>query len=126
MRSTRINWRACVAVMILSFGAVAAYAGPYEDGLGAVKRGDYSAAATLFRKAAEQGNANAQLNLGAMYTNGAGVPKDDQMAYFWFLLASAQGDEVGRKWRDLAESQLTPQQRAAAQAKARDWKPIGK
>ena len=58
-----------------------------------------------------------------MYAHGTGVPKDDQMAYLWWLLASAQGDEQARKSRDIWEARFTPDQRAAAQAQARDWKP---
>jgi len=58
-----------------------------------------------------------------MYAVGRGVPKDEQMAYFWLLLASAQGDKNAAKIRDLAERDLSPEQRAAAQASARNWKP---
>jgi len=41
---------------------------------------DYQTAPTDFKKLAEQGNAEAQFNLGAMYDNGQGVPKDDVQA----------------------------------------------
>jgi len=93
----------------------------YEYGRGMPK--DYQQAAVWLRKAAEQGDAFAQGNLGAMYANGQGVPKDAQMAYFWLLLASAQGDQVAVKNRDIVERRLSPEQRAAAQASARNWKP---
>jgi hypothetical protein len=45
-----------------------------------------------YRKAAEQGDAKAQYNLGWMYGNGQGVPQDYQRAYAWFLKAAEQGD----------------------------------
>ena len=45
------------------------------------------------------------------------------MAYFWWLLASAQGDQDAVKNRDIVESRLSPDQRAAAQAAARTWQP---
>jgi TPR repeat protein len=45
-----------------------------------------------FRKAAEQGHAMAQFNLGVMYANGEGVPKDDAEAVKWFRKAAEQGD----------------------------------
>lgn len=54
---------------------------------------------------------------------GTSVPKDDQQAYFWYLLASVDGDKDSSKNRDIVEAKLTPQQRATAQAQARDWKP---
>ena len=43
------------------------------------------------RQAAEQGDATAQFNLGNMYANGEGVPKDDAEAVKWFRLAADQG-----------------------------------
>lgn len=58
-----------------------------------------------------------------MYGNGLGVPKDEQTAYFWWLLASAQGHQNAVKYREIAELSLLPEQRAAAQASARVWKP---
>ena len=58
-----------------------------------------------------------------MYAKGRGVPKDEQIAYFWYLLASAQGNQDAAKIRDSKERSLSPEQRAAAQASARNWKP---
>ncbi|MBF0460390.1 MAG: SEL1-like repeat protein [Magnetococcales bacterium] len=43
------------------------------------------------RKAAEQGVAGAQNNLGWMYTNGRGVPQDDKEAVNWYRKAAEQG-----------------------------------
>jgi uncharacterized protein len=37
-----------------------------------------------YRKAAEQGNAIAQYNLGDMYRMGAGVPPDNAAAASWY------------------------------------------
>jgi localization factor PodJL len=84
---------------------------------------DYEQAASWFRKAAERGQVKAQHNLGVFYYKGLGVAKDEQQAYFWFLLASAAGDEEAVRARERVESGLTEAQRAATQAKARDWKP---
>lgn len=47
----------------------------------------------------------------------------NQSAYFWSLLASAQGDKNATKIRDLVERDLSPEQRAAAEASARNWMP---
>ena len=44
-----------------------------------------------FRIVAEQGDARAQFNLGAMYDNGLGVIEDDVLACMWFNIASANG-----------------------------------
>jgi TPR repeat protein len=42
-------------------------------------------------KAAEQGYAPAQFNLGLMNANGQGTPKDDSEAVNWFRKAAEQG-----------------------------------
>ena len=56
------------------------------------------------RQAADQGDAEAQYNLGVIYNNGEGVPKDDAEAVRWFQLAAEQGYakaqfELGYKYR---------------------------
>ena len=43
------------------------------------------------RKAAEQGHASAQNNLGTRYSNGEGVPQDYQEAVKWYRKAAEQG-----------------------------------
>ena len=50
-----------------------------------------SQAVTWYRKAAEQGDADAQFNLGVMYAKGVGVPKDASQAVTWFRKAAEQG-----------------------------------
>ena len=71
--------------------AQGANAGPFEDGHAAYTRGDYATALRLWSPLAAQGYANAQNNLGLMYANGQGVPKDDKEALRLFGLAAAQG-----------------------------------
>jgi TPR repeat protein len=93
----------------------------YLGGLGV--QTDNQQAVLWYRKAAAQGNADAQFMLGVMYGAGSGVPKDEQMEYFWLLLASAQGNKSAIKVRAEVERHLLPEQRAAAQASARTWKP---
>ena len=80
-------------------------------------------AVAWYRTAADQGETSAQLNLGLMYLKGEGVPNDEQSAYFWWLLASTRGDLAAVKNRDIVERRILPQQRAAAQEDARNWKP---
>ena len=84
---------------------------------------DDQLATRLYRKAAEQGLPMAQHFLGASYANGTGVPIDLQSAYFWWLLSSAKGVNRSVKVRDMLESKLSPDQRAAAQMAAGNWKP---
>jgi len=44
-----------------------------------------------YRKAAEQGHANAQFNLGVGYANGQGVKQDHAEAVRWYRKATEQG-----------------------------------
>ena len=44
------------------------------------------------QKAAEQGDADAQLLLGAMYEDGKGVAQDDKQAVAWYRKAAEQGN----------------------------------
>jgi TPR repeat protein len=76
----------------------------------------------LCRKAAEQGNAEAQSNLGLMYAAGRGVPHDYVSAYMWFNLAVASGDEGAKRNRDGVAARMTPTQITEAQRLVREWK----
>ena len=53
---------------------------------------DYAAAASWYRKAADQGHADAQTNLGLMYDTGQGVPQDYAAAVSWYRKAADQGN----------------------------------
>lgn len=68
---------------------------------------DHAAAVRWYRLAAEEGNAIAQANLGAMYANGRGVPQDDVLAHMWKNLAAAQGNEGARRNRDRLAERMT-------------------
>ena len=57
---------------------------------------DYREAAARYRKAAETGDANAQYNLGMMYSKGQGVPQDFKEAVAWYRKAAEQGDAAAQ------------------------------
>jgi TPR repeat protein len=61
----------------------------YFQGKGVAQ--DYSEALKLMRKAADQGDAEAQEGLGEMYREGKGIPQDYAEAVKWFRLAADQG-----------------------------------
>ena len=62
------------------------------DGKGKGVPEDDVEAVKWYRKSAEQGNADAQYNLGVCYKHGIGVPKDDAEAVKWYLKSAEQGD----------------------------------
>ena len=115
----KLKLKHAVAAMVLSF-ANPVVAGPLEDADVAIKRRDYATALRLVRPLAEQGDANAQYNLGVFYDNGLGVPQ--VRAYMWFNLSAAQGREGAAAFRDLIARRMTPAQIAEAQKLAREWK----
>jgi hypothetical protein len=62
----------------------------YSDGKGVAQ--DDKRAVKWYRKAANQGYASAQSNLGFMYSNGKGVAQDGKQAVKWYRKAADQGD----------------------------------
>ena len=74
-----------------------------------------------YRRAAEQGNAAAQYQLGVIYFFGEGVRPDRVSAYMWFHLAGANGYAAGVPWRDRVARDMSPEQITAAQRLAREW-----
>ena len=69
-----------------------------ENNLGAAldEKQNHVEAVNWFRKAAEQGNADGQSNLGLMYHKGQGVETDDTEAVRWFQKAAEQGDDTAQ------------------------------
>ena len=67
------------------------------------------------RQAAEQGNADAQLEMGILYEFGFNMPKNDVNALAWYKHAADQGNELAIKRRDLLKSQMKPDEIDAAQ-----------
>ena len=74
-------WLVCLAAAMLVFSFC---------GYGVEK--NYSEAVKWYRKAAEQGDADAQFNLGACYFLGNGVEKNDSEAVKWWRRAAEQGN----------------------------------
>ena len=63
----------------------------FQQGFEAATREDYQTAFKLWLPLAEQGDADAQYNLGLMYDNGRGVKQDDFEAVKWYRKAAEQG-----------------------------------
>ncbi len=71
---------------------------------------------TRYRRAAEQGDAQAQFNLGVMYERGRGVPQDFIRAHMWYNVAAAAWDsDDAREHRDSVASRMTAAQIGKAQ-----------
>ena len=84
--------RAALMGLALALSAVPVAADTWDDAVAAYGSSDYETAMRLFRPFAEQGNADAQYNLGAMYDKGQGVPQDYAEAVKWYRMGAEQGD----------------------------------
>jgi hypothetical protein len=80
----------------------------FNDGLFASHKGDYLTAFREFRSLAENGHANAQIQLGIMYEMGLGVKQDYTEASKWYQRVAIQGDKTaGKKLLEMRKKGLT-------------------
>jgi TPR repeat protein len=84
---------------------------------------DLKVAADWYRRAANQGMAEAQNSLGVMYAAGDGVPRDPVEAYKWFELSARSGGEGASDNRKRVAAGMTPDQITDAHDKADRWRP---
>jgi len=68
----------------------------FNDGWDAFQHGDYETAIGEWRPLAEQGDANAQLQLGLMYLQGRGVPADFAEAARWLQRSAQEGNNLAQ------------------------------
>jgi uncharacterized protein len=79
---------------------------------------DPVAALSWCRRAAEQGLAAAQDQLGILYLSGEGQPRDEIAALTWFEVAAQSGHTEAQRHRAIAISHMSPTNVAIAQQKA--------
>ena len=80
---------------------------------------DYDKAFDWYTKAAKQGNADAQFNLGVMYLNGEGLIQNHKKAYMWFNLAIHNGHSDEQKAKDKVTKKLSSQDLIEAEEMAK-------
>ena len=69
------------------------------------------------RLRADQGDADAQYNLGVMYERGEGVEQDNVTAYAWYNIAVANGNGLfGKEHKDIITKEMTAEQIAEVEA----------
>ena len=76
-----------------------------------------------YRKAAEQGQSDAQAMLGAMYSGGLEVVQDYVQAYKWLDLAARNGNTAAVNVRDSTSQKMTPSQIVEAKRLVKEWRP---
>jgi uncharacterized protein len=83
---------ALVVSVIVGFAALSpAHALTVRQGVAALDRHDYAAAAAIFVPMAQRGDPNAQAYLGLLYAKGYGVPQNYTVAALWYRRAAEQG-----------------------------------
>ncbi len=98
-----------------------ALAGLYYSGDGVPQ--DDAEAARWYRRAAEQGHAEAQYALGLLiYHIGRGAPQDNTQALLWIYLAASQGEDNAQRTLGLVEKETAPADISEARRMAREWK----
>jgi len=68
-----------------------AVASDLDDAVTAMRSGDFAEAYCMMRPLAEEGDADAQYNIGWMYMNGYGLRVNDSLALEWWEKAADQG-----------------------------------
>ena len=101
--------------------ADAQYALGLHYAIGDPVRLDQVEAARWFAAAAEQGYVRAQSTMATHYWTGTGVPKGARQAYFWALLARANGDETGKVLVPELEGAMTQSEILDVRQQANDW-----
>jgi len=81
-----------IIILLLILFFLTGCVGPLDEGVRAYESGDYTRAHALWKPLAEQGDSQAQYNLGQLYAKGLGVPKNYAEAAKWYRMAAEQGD----------------------------------
>lgn len=76
-----------------------------------------SASLEALRTAAEQGQVDAQYELGVLYEFGYNYPEHAIDAYVWYSRAAEQGNAAAAKRRDLLKARLSAAELERAQTK---------
>ena len=112
---------ASVTMLFVTMGTLPLSAQTLDEAVAAYELGDFATALRGFRSYAEQGYADAQFILGAMYVNGEGVPEDTVHAYAWGSIAAAQGNTSAKRLKELVTRQMARSQIAEAQKLSRKY-----
>lgn len=97
MRTRRLRDFSRLAALGLSLVCLTTPAwADFKAGEKAYQRNDYGAALHEWQPLAKQGQAAAQYQLGLLYANGQGVPKDDAQARQWYEKAANQGHALAQ------------------------------
>ena len=110
----------CLTLAVLLGSAGMSWSADFQKGYAAYESGDYATALREWTPLAEQGDADAQYNLGGMYETGQGVPQDNVFAHMWWEIVVLSGDKDAVKNRNTVAKEMTPSQIETARKLARE------
>ena len=87
--------RTIAAVALVVIGSTSAFAAAFDDGAYSYRRGDYQGALNSWRNIS-QTDATVQNNIGIMYMDGKGVPRNFPIAMQWLARSAAGGSSLGQ------------------------------
>ena len=88
------------------------------------RRQDYAKAPELFKKAADQGYADAELELGWFYENGLGEDRNNDRAKVWYQKAADQGNSGAQAALQGLAARNTPASTTERLRRAKSWSPV--
>lgn len=74
-----------------------------------------------YEQAAQTGSVDAQVTLGLRYSTGHDGPVDRVMAHMWLNIAAFRGHEEAKRLRGELSREMTHDEVAEAQRRAREW-----
>ena len=104
-----------IPLVLMSLISSPSWGANFDKGFAAYQSGDFTTALREWTPLAEQGDADAQNNLGVMYDNGNGVLQDNVYAHMWTNIAASNGNEEAIENRDIIAENMTPSQLEKAQ-----------
>jgi len=78
------------------FCSTIAFSADFQKGLNAAQQGNFASALEEWERLAEQGNVDAQVLLGSLFSSGEAIPQDYEKAAKWFTAAAEQGEPVSQ------------------------------
>ena len=98
--------RLLIAVAISALSSTVALSG-FDEGVASYRTGNYKEAFKEWSEAAQQGDVDAQYNLGCLYVRGEGVPRNRVWANDWLQRAADQDDLDAATWLFLFSTPAT-------------------
>lgn len=107
-------------ILFISFYSIA-YGNDLQKAQNLFERGEHKKALQIYKKLADQGDPQAQIQLGVMYKLGRGTSRDYVLAAKWFNVAEEKGYREGIEYKKIMENRMTQKQITKARKMAQEW-----